>query len=101
MTLDVYRGRKTTIQQQQQQQQQIHFAYLRNEFNSKTFILFYMHIGYPEPTNATDNNKRGWNQQARIGCKYLSENNLPRIKLLRGKLFSDRYLLAMTSYWFQ
>ena len=27
-----------------------------------------------------------------IGSKYLSGNNLPRIKLIRGKLFSDRYL---------
>ena len=25
------------------------------------------------------------------GCKYLFGNNLPRIKLIRGKLFPDRY----------
>ena len=25
-------------------------------------------------------------------------NNLPRIKLVRGKLFPDRYLLPMTAY---
>ena len=35
-----------------------------------------------------------------IGCKYLSGNNLPRIKLIRVKLFPDRYLLPMTAYWF-
>ena len=28
-------------------------------------------------------------------------NNLPRIKLVRGKLFQDRYLLPMTAYWVQ
>ena len=38
------------------------------------------HTGYPEKTNATDNNKHSWNQQAGIGCKYLSANNLPRIQ---------------------
>ena len=59
------------------------------------------HTGYPETTNATDNNKHGWNQQAGIGCKYLSGNNLPRIKLIRGNLLPDRYLLSMTAYWFQ
>ena len=60
-----------------------------------------VHAGYPETTNATDNNKRSWNQQAGIGCKYLSGNNLPRIKLIRGKLSPDRYLLPMTAYWFR
>ena len=57
-----------------------------------------LHTGYPEPTNATD--KRSWNQQAGIGCKYLSGNNLPRFSLIRGKLFPDRYLLLITAYWF-
>ena len=51
------------------------------------------HTGYPETTNVTDNNKRSWNQQAAIACKYLSGNTLPRITLIRGKLFPDRYLL--------
>ena len=46
------------------------------------------YTGYPETTNATDNNKRSWNQQAGKRCKYLSGNNLPRIKLIRGKLFT-------------
>ena len=59
------------------------------------------HTGYPETTNADDNNKHSWNQQAGIGCKYLSGNNLPQIKLICGKLFPDRYLLPMTAYWFQ
>ena len=27
-----------------------------------------------------------------MGCKYVSGNNLPRIKLIRGKLFPDWYL---------
>ena len=52
----------------------------------------------PETTNASDKNKCNRNQQARIGCKYLSGNKLPRIKLIRGKLFPDRYLLPMTAY---
>ena len=56
------------------------------------------HTDYPETTKATDNNKRSWNQQTRIGCKYLSGNNLQRIKLIRYKLFRDRYLLPMTAY---
>ena len=51
------------------------------------------HTGYPETTNVTDNNKRSWNQQAAIACKYLSGNTLPRITLIRGKLFPDRFLL--------
>ena len=51
------------------------------------------YTGYPETTNVTDNNKRSWNQQAAIACKYLSGNTLPRITLIRGKLSPDRYLL--------
>ena len=52
----------------------------------------YVHTGYSETTtrqrttNATEINK----QSQRV--KYLSWNNLPRIKLIRGKLFPDRYL---------
>ena len=42
------------------------------------------HTGYFETTNATNNKHRCWNQ-AGIGCKYLSGNNLPRISLIRGK----------------
>ena len=53
------------------------------------------------PVNATDNNKRSGNKQAGIGCKYLSWNNFPRIKLIRGKMFQDRYLLLVTTYLFQ
>ena len=58
------------------------------------------HTCYPESTDVTDNNKRSWNQQAAIACKYLSGNTLARITLIRGKLFPDRYLLLMTVYWF-
>ena len=47
------------------------------------------HTDYPETTKATDNSKRSCNQLAGIGCKYLSGNNLPRISLIRGKLFPD------------
>ena len=47
------------------------------------------HTGYPESTNATENNKR--NEQAGTGCKYLSGNNLPR-------MFPERYLLPLTAY---
>ena len=65
------------------------------------FKHFCIHSGYSETTKATDNNKRSWNQKAGIGCKYLSGNNLPRIKMIRDKLFPDRYLLPMTAYWFQ
>ena len=31
-------------------------------------------------------------------CKYLSGNNMPRIKLIRGKMFPDNYLLPMAAY---
>ena len=58
----------------------------------------YVHTGYPETTNVTDNNKRSRNQQVEKGCKFLSGNNLPRIKLIRGKLSPDRYLLPMIAY---
>ena len=33
--------------------------------------------------------------KAGIWCKYLSGNNLPRMKLIRGKLFPDRYLFPI------
>ena len=56
------------------------------------------HTGYPETTNAADNNKRSRNQQVGRGCKHPSRNNLPRIKLIRDKLFPDRYQLPMTAY---
>ena len=42
---------------------------------------------YPETTNATDNSKRSCNKQAGIGCRFLSENILQWIKLIRGKCF--------------
>ena len=61
----------------------------------------YRHTGYPKTTDATDNNKRGWNLEAGIECKYLSGNNLPRIKLIRGNLFPDMYLLSMAAFRFQ
>ena len=32
----------------------------------------YAHTGYPDTTNAIDNNKRDWNQQA--GCPHTLEN---------------------------
>ena len=66
-----------------------------------TFQRSIEHTGYSETTNATDNNKCSWTQQEGIGCKYLSGNNMPRIKLIRGKFLRDRYLLPMTACWFQ
>ena len=30
-----------------------------------------------------------------IGCKYLSGNNLPRISLICGKLFPDRFIFTL------
>ena len=65
------------------------------------YVSKYAHTDYPETTNATDNNKRSWNQQAGTGYKYLSVNNLLRIKMIRCKLFPDRYLLPMTACWLQ
>ena len=54
------------------------------------------HTGYPEITNATENNKRKQSQY--IGSyKYLTGNNLPRIKLTRGKLFPDTYYALFPS----
>ena len=43
-------------------------------------LLMVEHTGFPKTANATDN-KRSLNQQAGIGCKYLSGNNLPQVKL--------------------
>ena len=54
--------------------------------------------GYSRTTNALDNNKHSLNQQSGIWCKYLSGNNLPRIKPIRGKLLPDRNLLPMIAY---
>ena len=54
------------------------------------------HTGYPETNNVTENNKRYCNQKAVIGSKHLSWTNLPRINLIRGKLFQDRYLHPTT-----
>ena len=57
------------------------------------------HTGYPDTTNTTDNNiLRSLNQQAGIRCKYLSGNNLPRIKMIRGKLFPDSYFTPCDYY---
>ena len=33
-----------------------------------------------------------------VGCKYLSWNNLTWLRLIRGKLFPDRYLLPIVVY---
>ena len=45
-----------------------------------------------QPTRLTSTNS--WNQQAGIRCKYLSGNNLPRIKLIRSKFSqTDIYYL--------
>ena len=49
----------------------------------------------PETTNATNNNKCYSNQKADIGSKYLPGNILPRISLIRGKLFPE---MVFTSY---
>lgn len=62
------------------------------------FVLFIQktskyHTGYLKTTNKTDNNKhRTLYQQLGIGCKYLSVDNLPWIKLTHAKLFADWYL---------
>ena len=53
---------------------------------SLAYILAY--TNYPETANVTDNNKRSWNQQTEIGCKYLSKNNLSWIKLIRRSVFT-------------
>ena len=67
-------------------------VFFRSGVPVSCFSLFHHHTGYPETTNATENNKRYWNQYEVIGSKYLSGNTLPRISLIRGKLFTDRYL---------
>ena len=36
-----------------------------------------------------------WNQQAGIGCKYLSGINLPRIELINGLVFTPFYCLSI------
>ena len=63
------------------------------------FLLLFFIVFLPH--RLPRDNKRIWNQQAGIGSKYLSGNNLPWIKLIRGKMFPDRNLLHMTAYWIQ
>ena len=50
------------------------------------------HTGLPETTSATERitNATEINKQSK-GIKYLSRYNLPRISLIRGKLFPDIY----------
>ena len=55
------------------------------------------HTGYPETNNATDNTNAVEVDRREYGL-YMSGNNLPRIKLIRGKLLPDKYLLPMTDY---
>ena len=55
---------------------------------------------YLDTTNATQNNKRCRNHFAVLGSKYLSGNNLPRINLIRAKLFPDRYLHPFAACYF-
>ena len=43
-----------------------------NTLNKYSDSIAHIHTGYPETTNATDNNKRSENQQVGTGCKYLS-----------------------------
>ena len=59
------------------------------------------HTSYPKTTNMTENSKCYWNQEAIIGSKYLSGNNLPLISLIRGKLLPDRRLHHIPTCWFQ
>ena len=63
---------------------------LTTETCKSKLLFFFADISHPYPE--TTNKKRYWNQQAFIGSKYLSGNNLLRINLIRGKLFPDRYL---------
>ena len=53
MTLDVYRGRKTT----KQQPSEIIAPEIQTRRNKKIGCAV-QHTGYPETTNVTDNNKR-------------------------------------------
>ena len=53
-------------------------------------LTYFTHTGYPETTNATDNNKT----QLKSGVNT-SGNNLQRIKLIHGKLFPDKNLLPI------
>ena len=48
--------------------------------SSTAFWSVLTHTDYPETTNATNTNKRSWNQQAGIGCKYLSGNNHAKVQ---------------------
>ena len=70
-------------------------SHIYKELQSVSLYCSLDHTGYLETTNTLDNLKHKFNQQAGIGCKYLSGNNLPRINLIRGKLFLDRYLLSL------
>ena len=108
MTLDVYRGRKKTTTQQQKQPKIFWLAdrhVAEGAWQWFPSILFWLFFSHRLPWNI----QRDWRQQTQlkstggIRCKHLSGNNLPRIKLIRGKLFSDRYmyLLPMIAYWFQ
>ena len=64
------------------------------------FACYTFHTGFPETTNATENNKRHWNQEAVTGSKYLARNKLSGICLIHGQLFPDKYLLPVPACWF-
>ena len=51
-----------------------------------------------QPTRLTTTNAVEINRRELGVVKYLSRNRLPRISLIRGKLFLDMYLLPMTAY---
>ena len=56
------------------------------------------HTGYRETTNATENNKRYWNQLAVIGSKYLSGNNI-FYKIPIWEQYVLYYYVPYHSYW--
>ena len=58
------------------------------------------YVNWTPRDNQRDREQHALLKSAVIGSKHLSGNNLPRISLIRGKLFPDGYLHPIPAYCF-
>ena len=65
-----------------------------NRSNRVTALFLNTPITQRQPTRQRTTNVTEINKRA-LGSKYLSGNNLPRINVIRGKVFPDKYLHAI------
>ena len=69
-----------------------------NRSNRVTALFLNTPITQRQPTRQRTTNVTEINKRA-LGSKYLSGNNLPRINVIRGKVFPDKYLHAIGACW--